>query len=227
MRKTVIFILLVSGVFVGGGAFARLDEKVLKEKASLTVEQVFLGQVDTVALYLSTPSIIYVPRFEAGKKLLVEIVFLNRSVAGQKEGLKKLAVRHIGTFNKALKERLEFYTPGLAKRFDPKKDVAFHVLAGGKKELAATWEEGEWFWAKMIGPAPSTKVESPKMRAVAPEAVVEVSEAPEEGCKKSCPAMRGAKKEARVAPGKPKPVAEPAEQKPAEERPNRSQVQKL
>lgn len=173
MKKYLFMALLAALFSTPSKVFARLQAKAFDEKTSLTAGQLFLNQVDTVSLYLKTANVVYVPRLTESKKLSVELILLGRLSAGEQDGIKSLAMRHINTFNKTLKERLEFFTPELAKQFDPKSDVAFRIQAGAKKEPVAVWENGSWNWIKVVNSA-------------AP-----LSEEPvaEKNCKKKCPAL--------------------------------------
>lgn len=146
MKKYLWMALLPALLFAPARVFARLQADAFDEKTELTAGQIFLNQVDTVALYLKTANVVYVPRLTGEKKLSVELVLLGRRPAATQEGIRELAMRHIRTFNKTLKERLEFYTPKLANDFDFKNDVAFRVVLGAKKETVARWENGEWRW---------------------------------------------------------------------------------
>lgn len=183
MKKYLFIGLLAAVFFDPSKAFARLSAKAFNEKTSLTAGQLFLNQVDTVSLYLKTANVVYVPRLTEAKKLSVELVLLGRLSAGEQADIKSLAMRHIHTFNKTLKERLEFYTPKLAKDFDFKKDVTFRILVGAKKEPVALWQEGEWNWIKRVSSV------APKSAPKSAEAPLPGEPAAEKDCKKKCPAL--------------------------------------
>lgn len=203
MKKTLTGALLLAVLALPSAVFARLEPRAFDEKTSLTAGQLFLNQVDTTALYLKSANVVYVPRLTGEKKLSVELVLLGRLVERGEAGIRNLAMRHINTFNKTLKERLEFYTPTLAKGFDFKSDVGFRILLGAKKEPAALWENGEWRWVK---PALATA------RAA--------SESPPTSKKEKCPALlkpKSKEKNAAAEASTPPPLIEekPAAEKPA------------
>ncbi|MBI5299366.1 MAG: hypothetical protein HY877_03610 [Deltaproteobacteria bacterium] len=173
---------LVVVFFLGsvGLLHAKMTPATFNAGESLTSGKLFLNQVDTVSLYLSTERIVYVPRLTQDLHLSVSLTLLGMSFGSNTTEMEKFVVRHIQAFNKTLKERLEFYAPQLAKEFDPNQDVDFVVKVGADQKSVATWQGGEWKW-----------IDTSKKQA----SVVEVG-----SDKKKCPAMIGTKKEEGTPP---------------------------
>ena len=173
---------LMAVFFLGnvGSLHAKMTPTTFNAGESLTSGKLFLNQVDTVSLYLSTEKIVYVPRLTQDLHLSVSLTLLSMSFGSDAAEMEKFVTRHIHVFNKTLKERLEFYAPQLAKEFDPNQDVDFVVKVGAEQKSVATWQGGEWKWIDA----------SKKQNSVA-----EVG-----SDKKKCPAMIGIKKEEETPP---------------------------
>lgn len=146
MRMIPIYLVLAFSLF-GLSAEAKISQGTFEGSTTLTAGQMFLNQVDTVALYLTTENVVYLPHITKEKDLLVDIVFVQRSLSDQ-QALKDFALRNIKTFQKTLQERLEFYTPQIAKEFDVKRDVQFNIKVGQGATVAAQFKEGSWYWVK-------------------------------------------------------------------------------
>lgn len=155
-------------------AEARIRKETLKESETMTAGKLFLNQVDTVCLYLSTERIIYVPKLKNELKLEVTVTFLD-------EADRDFILRHTKTFQKTLKERLEFYTPQLAKEFDEQKDIAFTVQTGADRRPVGQFDEGTWIWIGEEGGHRTRKTEEPLS-----------------DCKRKCPALIGGEKEKKI-----------------------------
>lgn len=182
-----ILTLLVFSLGIVSSLEARISSESLKEGETLTGEKILLNQVDTVCLYLSTNTIIYVPKLTKEKKVNVTLTLLGSLGSQEQKSLENLLLRHIQTFNKTLKERLEFYAPKLAKELDPAQDIEFAIQAGTQKKLIATWKRGTLYW--------SAPHEVSQARVVQTPEPLKTEEAPqEEPTKKRCPALVGGKK---------------------------------
>ncbi len=166
--KKILFLNLVL-LLLSFQAEARIRKESMKESETMTAGKLFLNQVDTVCLYLSTERIFYVPKLKDNMRLEVTVTFLD-------EVDRDFVQRHARTFQKTLKERLEFYTPELAKEFDEQKDIAFTVQTGAEKRVLGRFEEGAWTW---IGE------EAPRVK----KAEESLSD-----CKRKCPALIGGEK---------------------------------
>lgn len=181
LRKSIYLGFFLSVVALSG-LEAKVRQKSFDATAQMTAGQLFLNQVDTVCLYLSTQNIVYVPHLTKDKDLDVDLVFLQGSYAADKERLKDFATRHIKAFQKALKERLEFYTPQIADEFDLNTDLTFIIKVGGEKKTFAQFKEGNWNWTR--GEALTSRGEP------LPTPAEEESKA---ACKENCPALVGKK----------------------------------
>lgn len=199
LRKIIVFSCLLS-LLSFTKSEAKVRQKSFDATAQMTAGQLFLNQVDTVCLYLSTQNIVYVPHLTKDKDLDVDLVFLQGSYAADKERLKDFATRHIKAFQKALKERLEFYTPQIADEFDLNNDLAFIIKVGGEKKTYAQFKEGNWTWTK--GEELTSRGEP------LPTPAEEESKAE---CKENCPALVGKK------------PAQPVVQQPSPPQPSQTQ----
>lgn len=172
---------LVAVFFLGsvGSLHAKMTPATFNAGESLTSGKLFLNQVDTVSLYLTTERIIYVPRLTEGLHLNVGLTLLGMSFGSDAAEMEKFVTRHIHAFNKTLKERLEFYAPQLAKEFDPNQDVDFVVKVGADQKSVATWQGGEWKWI---------------------DTLKEQTRVSEGRSKKKCPALIGTKKTEETPP---------------------------
>lgn len=161
---------------------AKISDAAFHSSETVTAGKVFLNQVDTVSLYLSTERIVYVPRFTKERRLSVGLTLVGASFDSDRARMQKFVTRHINAFNKALQERLEFHVPQLAKEFHPKEDVDFVIKVGAEQKTVATWQGGKWKW---VDPSfvPVSKI-SQKLAPVAQR----------ENVKKRCPALVGAKR---------------------------------
>lgn len=179
MKKSILVISLSLLVFAVS-AEAKIQKKTFESNTTLTAGQLFLSQVDTISLYLTTQNVVYVPRLTKENQLQVDLVFLQRSLA-EKEGLQQFSVRHIQTFQKALKDRLELYTPELAKEFDVNQDIQFTIKVGRSGQSVALWRDGNWYWIK------GEAMANPPVPQGEP--VSQVIQEQEIGCKARCPAL--------------------------------------
>lgn len=203
--------LFVFGFLFFMGAFsgpmdAKLPNKIFKSEEKVTAGQLFLNQVDTVCLYLGTERLVYVPNLTADRHLNVAMNFVDFSSKSNLEPLQGLTLRHIETFNKTLKERLDFYTPRLAEEFNPNEDVTFVVNIGVDRKKVAEWKQGTFQW---IGGA---ETEAP---VVSPTPTPETKATPvkeEDSSCATCPALVGEKKETEVTPTPPAEEAKPKEE---------------
>lgn len=129
----VVFVL----VFIQG-AGAEMRKTDLQRRITVTEEGALLSQVDTISLYLSSDRIALAPRLAAGGLIEVEATVLTPDLCADFSKLKGYVGRICDTFISVLKERLPIYTPGLAKRFDPSKDIVFIVNAGSERTPVGT-----------------------------------------------------------------------------------------
>jgi len=185
-----IFILLFWVLFSAQGAEARMTSGTFNAGEKVTAGKLFLNQVDAVSLYLTTERVVYVPKLTSDLRLHVELTLLGMSADNQ-EALRSFVMRHVSTFNKTLRERLEYQTPALAKEFDPEKDVQFSIHVGTNKKKVATWAEGQWMWVARVKEA-----QAPRAEQAVPAKIVSAQPVEEElvrGEKKNyakkCPAL--------------------------------------
>ena len=215
------YFMICAAVFlISFSVEARMQKETFNSGETLTAGKLFLNQVDAVSLYLSTQRIVYVPRLTEAMQLNVSLTLLGNAAATDRETLQKLVTRHINTFNKTLVDRLEYYTPQLAKEFKPMEDVTFVVQSGSEKETVATWKGGEWKWLAAGSAAPAATQTAPQAEPqVTPQEVVPQPE--KKSCKKRCPALIGGDKtdQEEVAP---QPQTEEAPQIEASPKPNAS-----
>ena len=173
-------------------AYAELTAETLQAAQTLTAKQILLQQIDTISLYLQTENIVYVPKYREKDPIQIKIFFLKKS--GSPAGdFRDLALRHVGAFQKALKERLAIYTPELAQQFDADSDLEFLIHVGTKRKMVAQVLKGKWVSEKGIYVVETEANPSEKTTPVDPKEVFaeESKETPE----KKCPAMIGSKKE--------------------------------
>ncbi|MDO8518956.1 MAG: hypothetical protein Q7T11_02190 [Deltaproteobacteria bacterium] len=198
-------VILSIGFLTVSVAEARMQTDTFNSGEQLTSGKLFLNQVDTVSLYLSTPKIVYVPRLTKEMQLKMTLTLLGNSFSGNKKGWQNLVLRHIKTFNKTLMERLEYYTPELAKQFNPETDVEFEIKTGADRDTVATWSQGQWHWVKASGvvgavvpvaAVATNTAEEPSLSQPQTEISSEEQPAP---AKKRCPAMIGGYKTEEVA----------------------------
>lgn len=167
MKKTFFLTFLL----MPGLVFSQVRDKTFADAEPMTAGKLFLDQVDKVSLYLSTDRIVYTPRLEKEMKLKVTITLLGTVYQGPTQKLREFVLRHIGTFNKTLTERLEYYTPELAKEFDADRDVSFLIQVGADRHKIASFESERWMWLARAS-APQSRTEG------APSA-----------CRQHCPAL--------------------------------------
>lgn len=207
------FLVVLSGILLAAfSAHARIQKETFNAGEQLTAGKLFLNQVDAVSLYLSTQRIVYVPHLTDEMKLDVNLTLLGDKLTANRDQMKNLVTRHIKTFNKTLMERLQYYTPQLAKEFKPMEDVSFVIKTGSEKETVATWKGGEWKWlTASVGTATPVAVQIKEVAAPAPQ------KRGKDSCKKKCPALIGGGDEEEVTE---QPAEQPAEalppQKPEE-----------
>src|SRR3989338_927060 len=146
--KKIFFLLLVLSL---APAHAKVRKETFKKAKPLTEGQLFLSQVDTICLYLTTPNVVYTPKLEENHQLKVTITFLDVSEESHSESLRVFTLRHIETFKKTLKERMEFYTPEMEKEFDFETDIEFFIQMGADRQRIARYSEGKWFWVESSG----------------------------------------------------------------------------
>lgn len=183
---------------------ATITESALKKKVVITEEAALLQQVDTVSLYLSSNKIAFAPRL-AGGVIEVETTVLAPELIAHRAKAKEFVTRTIGTFISVLKERLPIYAPDIAARFDPAKDIAFHVNSGTSRTPLGAWKGGAWEDAVAVAPKAAPAAATPAVvepaaagappagkafaqkSAVKEEEIKEVKPGPK-GC--ACPARR-------------------------------------
>ena len=188
MKKTFLAFGFIFSVVFAAHLEAKMRSETFNSGETLTAGKLFLNQVDTVSLYLSTDRVVYVPHLSKEMHLSVALTLLGTSFGADQNALQEFVTRHINTFNKTLMERLQYYTPSLAKEFDPEKDVDFSVRMGADKTTVATWSEGQWHWVKVpTGVEKGTAVKAAPVSAVPAEENVP--------SKKRCPALIGHKEE--------------------------------
>ncbi|OGQ05286.1 MAG: hypothetical protein A2W61_03425 [Deltaproteobacteria bacterium RIFCSPLOWO2_01_44_7] len=191
MKK--VFILLFLGLALQPIAQARMSGDTFNSGEKVTAGKLFLNQVDMVSLYLSTERVVYVPRLTSDTHLSVELTILGMG-SNASEALKNFVMRHINTFNKTLRERLEYYTPTLANEFDPTQDVQFSIHVGTDKRKVATWSGGQWAWVERVQKQRVAEA-SPVTQATSPQPFTEIQpkevQKEKKTCEKSCPAMIG------------------------------------
>jgi len=127
-------------------AQAKINKRKFESNEKISAGKLFMGQVDFVSLYLSTDHVVYVPRLTPDMKVQATITLLGMTFGEDKEALKEFVLRHINTFNKTLAERLNYYTPELAKQFKTEEDVEFIVQVGEQRNHVASWKVGQWIW---------------------------------------------------------------------------------
>lgn len=218
MKKTLAGVLLILSLGFGFASDAKVRKEVFKEGQTLTAGQLFLNQVDTVCLYLSTERVVYLPRLKNELELTVTLTLFDVAYDSQSEALRDFVMRNIKTFNKTLKERLEFYTPELAKEFDADSDVEFVVQVGADRTRVAHYAQKKWLW---LGSQESVAPKPTVSRApVVEEKPVDLTD-----CKRKCPALihRKAAPEPETSTTDPSDIDQPAatdqpatEQQPAE-----------
>ncbi|MDO8526884.1 MAG: hypothetical protein Q7T03_04250 [Deltaproteobacteria bacterium] len=175
---------------------AKISRQAFESPQKMTAGQLLLNQVDAVSLYLTTEKIVYVPRIREDQKLYVSLTLLGISFGDDRRAMQEYIQRHINAFNKALSERLKFYTPELAREFDPKEDVEFVVKNGAEGTPIATWKNGQWTWSETGKPIAVFQSDSP-------------AGSPEVRVKKRCPALIGSATATSVLPDPKEETAAP------------------
>lgn len=186
MKKVILLMVLL--VVLAFPTEAKIRPETFSSAETLTAGKLFLNQIDTVCLYLATERIVYTPDLDPETlHLRMNLTLLDLAYQPQSEQLKNFVLRHIKTFNKALKGRLEFYTPELAKEFDAQQDVEFFIQVGPERKKVAHFKEDKWIWLAQTTPTPSASpVEITEALPTKEEpAAVDLSE-----CKKKCPALK-------------------------------------
>lgn len=178
MKKGTCFFLLALSLTAALSA----QVQIFDEPEAMTAGKLFLDQVDKVSLYLSTDRIVYTPRLQEGAQLHMTITLLEFQAEPRSEALQDFILRHVGTFNKTLTERLKLYTPDLAREFNAKRDVSFLIQIGPDRQKIAAVQNGKWEWLK-TKTAAGTPTKRVRM-VVRPASKPEISE-----CKKNCPAL--------------------------------------
>lgn len=153
-------------------AEARISKGKFNATESITAGKLFMAQVDMVSLYLSTDHVVYVPRLTEVLKLRVNLTLLGMGFGQDQKAMQDFVMRHISSFNKTLVERLSFYTPELARDFNPNEDVEFLIQVGPERKSIAVWRGGAWTWANGKE-----------------EKISELLEKPGKPCKRRCPAL--------------------------------------
>jgi len=200
--KKSVLITLAFLVFSVPAAKAKISKRQLGASESVTAGKLFMSQVDTVSLYLSTDHIVYVPRLTQDLKVRATMILLGLSFGNDQKALEEFVNRHVTVFNKTLVERLEYYTPSLAKNFKPETDVEFVVQIGPDRKPAGVWRGGNWIWGTEEG-----------------QDVTEVLETDRKICKKKCPALLKSKKTQAAEVVVPLEETPPSEVAPAEPAP--------
>lgn len=183
MKKVIFTLWLITFALVDL-AIARIQDKTFASGEAMTAGKLFLNQVDTVCLYLSTDRIVYEPRLQDDMTLDVTITLLEVADSRPSEPLRKFIMRHIKTFNKTMTERLEFYAPELAKEFNPQQDVRFLIQVGLARKKLASYQTGEWQWLQVASSA-----QPAKSKPVVPSQSAKESP-PVDTCKAQCPALK-------------------------------------
>lgn len=147
-----LFRTLVLGVtlvgMAGSMAQAKISKSQFNSSETMTSGKLFMNQVDTVSLYLSTDHIVYAPRLTNDMHVRIALTLLGLSFNNDQKAVEDFVGRHVATFNKTLIERLEYFTPQIAKDFNPDNDIEFVIQVGDDQKPVGVWKAGKWTWGE-------------------------------------------------------------------------------
>lgn len=143
-----MFLGCLLGFLVIATAEAKISKSDFNAAEPMTSGKLFMNQVDTVSLYLSTDHIVYAPRLTDDFHVRIAVTLLGLSFNDDQKAMEDFLNRHVTTFNDTLKERLNYFTPQIAKDFDADSDLEFVIQVGEERKSVGLWKNGKWIWGE-------------------------------------------------------------------------------